>query len=425
MKKINTRKDKCNQLANLCRIKGDYFKEDSYFRLVVSPAELDIDGRFCEEYEDVPTLIMCRVTHLVLKSNWTIPSFHMCTISGTDYHLFSNDDYNLEILGDSGLDHLINYINQLPDSKLTNNLSAEIKRAEWLNISIPSIFPGSDKKDGCDLKHSLDCVYTCNGPFPSDNETFWHEGILDKKEVILNNMTYDERVQYWIKQITKKTAKKLKDLIEKHSDKGYFQSSLEIYTKDTLPENILLQAKIKGFETYKQLTISTGDTIVRKLYRDWCDSDKQFEQAIIKKITTPVAFLIRIKYPSNKALNNSGYLAYQSKQRYNRWNTIIPIVNKQINKVLSKEQHDYLFSLNPKEVCIKEAPYFIPEVIEKLNLMKPLKKFEICKTCVHYKVDCDRKNQRPFVIPNSGDGKVSFKTCNHQSKYPAYKEKCL
>jgi hypothetical protein len=80
----------------------------------------------------------------------------------------------------------------------------------------------------------------------------------------------------------------------------------------------------------------------------------EFALKILNLIDKNLAFLLRVQYPTYKDLFSSAYLARQDNERWKRWNDIIPLINKKIDSLISKEEVNRILEIDPN-VALKKT----------------------------------------------------------------------
>jgi hypothetical protein len=167
-----------------------YGEKNSVGTIKISvPFKLEIDGRFCDEFEDLPTKAPCIVDYLAIESDNTTPWFHMYSNFSTHFPLASNDKYSIGVLGEKNIDKLIKQIEKNHNGKpISIEKRKEINRGLMLSFAgkkLNNLFVSEDQRK-VDFNFFLDCLYSC-------------QSINFEKQTNLPYMNFKEMGEYILK----------------------------------------------------------------------------------------------------------------------------------------------------------------------------------------------------------------------------------
>jgi hypothetical protein len=244
------------------------------------PFKLEIDGRFCDEFEDLESEAPCIVDYLAIESDSTTPWFHMYSNFATHYPLASNDKYSIGVLGNKNIEKIIKQLEKkYSDKPISIEKRKEINRGLMLSFAgkkLSNLFVSEDQRK-VNFIFFLDCLYSCQ--------------------------------------------------------------SINFEKQTNLP-----------YKNFKEM----GEYILKV-----CDNYS-------------VCLSLKVLYPTYESMKSSGYLAYQSNSRYDKFRVIVAHIYDLIDKHIPDELFNQLLSvesIDKKQFdsCVKSKDELLKFVNNKVQ----------------------------------------------------------
>jgi hypothetical protein len=341
---------KVEKIATLLRGVGTL--SNNSYSVQLSEYNIIIDGRyFAEEYEDLENECPCRITYVTINQMESNPVFNMHTAFNTNFPLMSGDMYNVSALSEDVIKKIIlilSKIKKLRSSNNENNLVKILDKLRDLDLEPNGyILKSRDLNYKPDLKHFLDCTYSCSesgfpdytyipqNTTPEDLYPYWYYNNGNNSYNVLtqlnddmlkwNNLSKNNKFKHYIESINK-NGETPSD--EENNEAFYHSNSEFIIGRFTDNHNTIFK------------TDDNKDNIVFGKFIDGplFTSDKDAKIWLKKAFTIQHAIYIKLKYQSLKDFQESCYLAYQSNKRYKRWLNITKFVWELSSELVKNEQ---------------------------------------------------------------------------------------